>query len=184
MLLSQVIHYNLNESKFWDESSKKNMINLLKGLYTIWNRIDYTESTYLFLATGLLCSDKVSRELAAEIWIKANYEATLDNNQLGSFIGRLQAGEYAPLKRFTDLLTTSLFNISKKHNALLFQLLNAAIKEMDDTAIRGSKKLLEILLELKQSSKQPPFDTTTKGKLKKWQSVNSVKPVIKKLLED
>tara|TARA_R110002111_G_scaffold27081_4_gene58308 strand:- start:22146 stop:25100 length:2955 start_codon:yes stop_codon:yes gene_type:complete len=183
MLLSQVVHYNLKESTFWDESSKKNMINLLKGLYNIWNRPDYSEGAYLFLATGLLCSDKISRELAAEIWIKANYDGTLDNNFLGSFIGRLEAGEYAPLKRFTDLLTSNLFNISKTHNAFLFQLLNAAIKEMGDTPIRGSKKLLEIFLELKRSSNVSDIDNLTKDKLNKWHAVNSVKPVIKKLLD-
>ncbi|MBU2927699.1 DUF6493 family protein [Winogradskyella psychrotolerans] len=183
MLLSQVVHYNLKESTFWDESSKKNMINLLKGLYNIWNRPDYNEGAYLFLATGLLYSDKISRELAAEIWIKANYETTLDNNLLGSFIGRLEAGEYAPLKRFTDLLTNNLFNISKTHNDFLFQLLSSAVKEMNDIPIRGSKKLLEILLELKHSSNAAKLEDSTKEKLLKWQNVASVKPVIKKILD-
>ena len=182
MFLSQVVHYNLKESTFFDETSKKNMINLLKGLYNIWSRSDYTESTYLFLATGLLCSDKVARELAAEVWIKANYEETINNSLLGGIIGKLEAGEYAPLKRFTDLLTSNLFNISKKHNKSLFKLLSSAVKEMNDTPIRGSKKLLEILLELKHTSKYT-IDNFTKEKLTKWQSVKSIQPIIKKLTD-
>lgn len=181
--LSHVIHHNLKESTFSDETSKKNMVNLLKGLYRIWHRSNYTETTYLFLATGLLCSDKVSRELAAELWIKTNSEGNLDNVLLGEILGKLESGEYAPLKRFTDLLTSNLFNVSKRHNEHLFTLLNAAIGKMSDTPIRGVKKLLEIFLELGYSNGLK-ISEKTKERLFTWKETSSLRSLIEKILNE
>jgi len=185
MYLSHVIHNVLQESTFSDETRKKNMVNLLKGLYEIWNRKDFKESTYLFLATGLLCSDKVARTLAAEIWIKANSEKKINNTLLGEIVGKLEFGEYAPLKRFTDLLTTNLFNISKNHNAHLLSLLDHMIGHMYSDPIRGIKKLLEILLEilleLKFSFPQTQISELAKLKLSKWKDTKSLYSVINKI---
>ncbi|WP_203256195.1 DUF6493 family protein [Hyunsoonleella ulvae] len=181
MFLSHVIHNNLKESTFFDETSKKNMVNLLKGLYEIWYRNDFKESTYLFLATGLLCSHKVARELAAEIWIKANSENKINNLLLGQILGKLELGEYAPLKRFTDLLTANLFNISKKHNDALLSLLDNMIGNMNDEPIRGVKKLLEIFVELKLSSPKVELSQLSKDKLEKWEEVKTLKTTIGKL---
>ena len=178
MFLSHVIHNNLKESTFFDESSKKNMVNLLKGLYEIWYRADYKESTYLFFATGLLCSDKVARELAAEIWIKANSEKKINNQLLGEILGKLESGEYAPLKRFTDLLTANLFNISKSHNKYLYSLLDTMIGNMNITPIRGIKKLLEIFLELKHNFPNIEISKLTTKKLSEWGETKTLKPII------
>ncbi len=184
MFLSNVIHNNLRESTFSDESSKKNMINLLKGLYEIWHRKDYKESTYLFLATSLLCSDKVARELAAEIWIKANSEQKVNNTLLGEMVGKLESEEYAPIKRLTDLLTSNLFNVSKKHNEYLFDFLNAAIGHMNDTPVRGVKKLIEFFLELTYNFPDLEISSLTKEKLSKWKETKTLKPIITKLLQN
>jgi hypothetical protein len=181
--LSHVIHHNLKESTFSDETSKKNMGNLLKGLYQIWHRSDYTETTYLFLATGLLCSDKVSRELAAELWIKTNSEGNIDNVLLGEILGKLEYGEYSPLKRFTDLLTSNLLNVSKRHNQQLFTLLNAAIGKMNETPIRGVKKLLEIFLELRYSNGLK-ISEKTKERLFTWKETSSLRSLISKILSE
>tara|TARA_R110002167_G_scaffold173582_1_gene372127 strand:- start:172 stop:3114 length:2943 start_codon:yes stop_codon:yes gene_type:complete len=181
MFLSQVIHNNLKESTFSDESSKKNMINLLKGLYEIWHRSDYKESTYLFLASGILCSDKVARELSAEIWIKANFENKINNEHLGAIVGKLESGEYAPLKRFTDLLSTNLFNVSRAHNESLFVFLDHMIGSMNNTPIRGIKKLLEMFLELKQSFPQIEISEPTKVKLNLWKETKTLKSIIDKI---
>ncbi|VXB55064.1 DUF6493 family protein [Maribacter litoralis] len=178
MFLSHVIHNNLKESTFFDESSKKNMVNLLKGIYEIWYRADFKESTYLFLSTGLLCSDKVARELAAEIWIKANSENKINNRIIGQILGKLESGEYAPLKRFTDLLTASLFKVSKRHNESLFTLLDNMIGNMNDEPIRGIKKLLELFLELKHTFPQIEISESTKDKLSGWKNSKTLKPVI------
>lgn len=181
VFLSQVIHSNLTESTFSGETSKKNMVNLLKGLYEIWHRSDYKEPTYLFLATGLLCSDKVSRELASEIWIKANSSDKINNTLLGQILGKLEYGEYAPMKRFTDLLSERLFNVSKKHNESLYILLDHMIGSMDDLPIRGIKKLLEVFLELKYIFPEIKISELSKSKLAKWKESKSLIPNINKL---
>lgn len=183
MFLSHVIHNNLKESTFFDESSKKNMVNLLKGLHEIWTRPDFKESTYLFLATGLLCSDRVSRELAAEIWIKTNSEGNINNAFLGQILGKLENGEYAPLKRYTDLLTANLFNVSTKHNEHLFTLLDNMIGNMNNTPTRGLKKLLEIFLELKRSFPQFEISELTLEKLSVWKETKSITSVISKVIQ-
>ncbi|MCV6630274.1 MAG: DUF6493 family protein [Flavobacteriaceae bacterium] len=182
MFLSHVIHYNMKESTFFNETSKKNMVNLLKGLYEIWHRDDFKESTYLFLATGFLCSHKVARELASELWIKANAENKIDNVLLGQILGKLELGEYAPLKRFTDLLTTNLFHVSKKHNKALLSLLDHMIANMANTPIRGVKKLLEIFVELKLSAPNIGLSQLSKDKLEKWKAVKSLRSTVAKVL--
>ncbi|MBC8755114.1 hypothetical protein H2O64_10555 [Kordia sp. YSTF-M3] len=182
VFLSQVIHNNLQESTFFDEGTRKNMINILKGLYEIWNREDYFETTYLFLATGFLCSDKVARDIAAEIWIKANSTATMNNVLLGKTLGKLQFGDYAPMKRFTDLITESMFAISTLHNKRLFELINAMISTMNDTPIRGVKKLLELFLELKRTFPEAAISDETTEKLTVWKTSKTLKAVVEKLI--
>lgn len=181
MFLSHVIHNNLKESTFFDESSKKNMVHLLKGLHQIWYRSDLNESTYLFLATGFLCSHKVARELAAEVWIKANSEEKMNNKLLGQILGKLESGEYAPIKRFTDLLVASIFNASKFHNQHLFTLIDYMISNMDDASIRGIKKLLELFIELKYNL-QAQISQLSKEKLSEWNTTKTLKPIISKLI--
>ncbi|WP_299887145.1 DUF6493 family protein [uncultured Lacinutrix sp.] len=181
MFLSHVIHNNLKESTFFDETSKKNMVNLLKGLYEVWYREDFKESTYLFLATGFLCSHKVGRELSSEIWIKANSENKINNLLLGKILGELELGEYAPIKRFTDLLTANLFNVSKKHNEALLSLLDNMIANMGNSPIRGVNKLLEIFLELKLTFPQIEISQSSKERLINWKQTNTLKTLINKI---
>ncbi|WP_298421454.1 DUF6493 family protein [uncultured Kordia sp.] len=180
--LAQIIHNNMKESKFYDENSKKNMVNVLKGLYEIWYRKDYSETTYLFLATGFLCSDKVAREIAAEIWIKTTSEHTMNHTLLGYAIGKLQFGEYAPMKRFTDIFGLNMFNISKTHNLHLFELTDAIIKEMNDTPMRGLKKLLELFLELKRKFPNIDISVGVTQKLRIWKTSKTLEKVIEKLI--
>lgn len=183
VFLQQVVKYVLSESTFSSETNKRNMTNILKGLFAIWYRKDYQESTYLFLATSFLCSDEVSRELAAEVWIKAVSENNFKSELFGSILGKLQYNEYAPLKRFTDLFTLNLFNISKKHNKNLFVMLNNMIKNLNEIPLRGTKKVLEILLELKQQFSEEELDKEIIQKMNSWKETKSLENLIKRLLK-
>lgn len=180
--LAQIIHLNLINSTFFNESSKKNMINVLRGLYEIWYRPDYSETTYLFLATGFLCSEKIAREIAAEIWIKTSSEESMNHVILGKTIGKIQFGEYAPMKRLTDIIALNMFNVSKKHNTYLFKFIDAIIQEMNDTPMRGVKKLLELFLELKRNLPDTVINEKTKEKLHTWKTSKTLKLVIDKLV--
>lgn len=182
VFLQQVVKFVLNESTFSSETNKKNMVNILKGLFDIWYRKDYQDSVYLFLAASFLCSDKVSRELAAEIWIKAISENNFNTELFGRIIGKLQYHEYGSFKRFTDLLSINLLNISKKHNENLLVLLNAMIVNMNEKPLRNTKKLVDILYELKQAFKDFELSVETKGKLILWSETKSLNLVIKKII--
>jgi len=138
--------------------------------------------TYLFLATGFLCSDKIARELAAEIWIKANSENTMNNDLLGKIIGKLELNEYAPLKRFTDLIGESLYNISNNHNKKILEVLDTMIPEMNNKPLRGTKKIIEYFVELKLKFNQFIINDLTKQKLILWKETKSLKPVINKII--
>lgn len=179
--LSHVINNNLRESTFFDETSKKNMVNLLKGLYSIWHKENFKETTYLFVATALLCSDRVARELAAELWIKANDNDDFNNELIGKILGGLQKDEYGPLKRFTDLLTSNLFNVSKKHNKFLYKLIENMIGNMNKVPIRGLKKLIEIFLELKYNFPQLKVSLECKENLIHWKETKSLITLINKI---
>ncbi|CAM1367619.1 conserved hypothetical protein [Tenacibaculum litopenaei] len=181
VLLGHMIHTNLKYSTFYEESGKKNMINFLKGLHEIWYRKDVGEITYLFLATGFLCSEKVARDLAAEIWINANSEHRFNNQLIGEAIGKLEREEYAPLKRFTDLITASLFNVSKQHNECLYDVLSAVICTMAKEPIRGTKKLLEIFMELQRSFPNREFSVPLRDKLVSWKENKSLNKIIELL---
>lgn len=182
VFLQQVVKYVLSESTFTSETNKKNMVNILKGLFDIWCRKDYQESVYLFLAASFLCSDKVSRELAAEIWIKAISENNFKTELFGEILGKLQYNEYGSFKRFTDLLTLNMFNISNKHNYEVLILLNSMIANMNYKPLRNTKKLVDILYELKQGFKDFELNLDTKTKLLEWSKIKSLNVTIKNIL--
>jgi hypothetical protein len=150
-------------------------LNALHGFYFKENEI-----SYLFLASTFLYYEKTTRTLSAELWIKATQEGTMNHQLLGKTLGKLEHHEYAPLKRFTDLIIASMLNISSLHNQSLVILLSAMIIEMHDTPIKGTKKILEIYLEVLSLTKQQPFDEVLL-KLGVWGEVKSLKGLVKKI---
>jgi len=100
---------------------------------------------------------------------------------LGKTLGKLQFKEYAPLKRFTDIVVEHLFNNTKRLDKALLILVGNMISEMSDTPIRNSKKLLETFVELKLKNPEYEVRDATKSKLQSWHKTKSLQPVIKKL---
>lgn len=184
VFLSHIVYQALDESSFYSipNHSKRVMVQLLKGLHEIWYLPDFKPTTYLFLAASLLYGDKVVREIAAEIVIKAIAQQTLNIPLLGETLGKLEAGEYAPLKRFTDVITSHLLHLSQAHDTALFQLLNTMISTMYDEPIKGLKKLLELFLELKHHASTGTISPTTQEKLSQWQRTKSLKPLVQRIL--
>ncbi|PID68484.1 MAG: hypothetical protein CR989_05115, partial [Flavobacteriales bacterium] len=182
-LLGQFVAVNFKKSKLPFTDTTRNMLNILKGLYEIWNRPDYGEATYLIIAIAFLCSDKTARELSAELWIKTNSENTINNNLLGKVLGRLEHQEYGTLKRFTDLIMSNMFNISKKHNKNLLIVLDNMVSEMNDVPIKGVKKLLELFNELKVQFPDDEISQYTQQKLRVWKEVKSLKNLVNKILD-
>jgi hypothetical protein len=138
-------------------------------------------SNYLLLAYAMVYFDKTVRILSSELWYKATLEGTMDHQLLGKTLGKLEENGYAPLKRFSDLVISNMLNISKLHNTALYTLLSTMIAHMNDVPIKGTKKLLEIYLEVLNLTKLDMPASTAK-KLEIWKNTNSLKSVCFQIL--
>ncbi len=155
-------------------------IKMLKLFNESWYFNNH-EITYLFLVRNLIDSNKTIRTLASELWIKATQENSMNHQLLGQTLGKLEHNEYAPLKRFTDLVVANMLNLSTLHNKGLHTLLSTMISQMNDEPIKGTKKLLEIYFEVLSLTKlSVPRETLEKLEL--WGEVKSLKSLVKKIL--
>jgi len=185
LLLSSNLNYIFLENllanianTYIDATIKKSLPKLLVYLIDTWN--NSYESSYIFLAYSLTFEEKTTRTLSSELWIKATTEGTMNHQLLGVTLGKLEHNEYAPLKRFTDLIVGNMLNISSLHNRSLEVLLSSMIPQMSDEPIKGTKKLLEIYLEVLSLTKQKPSEEVLE-KLGVWGEVKSLKSVINKI---
>jgi len=154
--------------------------SFLPSVIEIWK--NFGNNVYLFVARTITDKSKITRQFTAELWIKATTEGTMNHQLLGKTLGKLEHNEYAPLKRFTDLIVANMLNISSLHNRGLETLLSSMIKQMNDEPIKGTKKLLEIYLEVLSLTKQNPSEEVLK-KLVVWGEVKSLKSVCSKIIQ-
>jgi hypothetical protein len=179
ILLAHIISKGFHYVDFMGENDKKLVIYTLETLLTLNYR--YGTMSHLFLATCMISSDKTVRTYAAELWIKGVTEGQLDSDAIGRIIGKHERIELAPLKRFTDLVISNMFQISKKHNSALESLLSRCLEQMGDTPINGCKKLLEIYAEVLAVNKSKITSEDIIARLNIWEPTESVKKVIQKL---
>src|SRR5690606_29284983 len=97
-----------------------------------------------FIATCMLTSDKTIRSFAAELWINGVNSAEIDSTGIGRIIGTHISGQYAPIKRFTDLISANLIKISTRHNKELQSMITSIIENIHIDPPIGTKHLLEI----------------------------------------
>lgn len=145
-LLAQVIQKSLHYPNFWEEGDRRMVTATLETLLEIWN--GFGKMAHLFVATCMISSDKTVRAFAAEIWIKGVREGTINSALLGEVIGIHETVEFAPLKRFTDLVLSNMFQVSDLHNTALEELLTALMIQLPVVPVKNLKKLLEIYQEL------------------------------------
>jgi hypothetical protein len=164
-------------------NSKTGNFELVDGiLITLYSLVLNIHSTtlHLFIALSLMHEAKTTRTLSAELWIKAVSEGTMNHQLLGETLGKLENAEYAPLKRFTDLIIDSMLGISTLHNQALFSLLNAMLPQMNEEPIKGMRKLLELYYEvLHIIDDQVPLNVLTK--LEIWGEIKSLNVIVKKI---
>jgi len=179
ILIAHIINKGLRYLDFSSENDKKLIIYTLETLLTL----DYRHGTLsnLFIASCMISSDKTVRTYAAELWIKGITEESIDSGSIGKIIGKHEQIELAPLKRFTDLVISNMFQISKKHNKALESLLVCCIEQMSDTPISGCKKLLEIYAEVLSVNKSTIINEHVIMRLNIWESTETLKKVIQKM---
>jgi len=163
------------------ETDKKLIIAVLQILHEIWNELG--EMAHFFVATCMLASDKTVAKIAAEIWIKATNENKIDHAMLGRIIGTHEKIEFAPLKRFTDLVTQNMFKVSELHNKKLQQLIESILVELPDTPIKNLKKLLEIYAEILSTNITKVNNPEISRKLNNWKASSGLQKKIDHLLE-
>src|SRR5262249_47443365 len=105
-VLAQVISKALKYNTFWESGDQKIVVNALEAIVPL--EVKYKETGHLFIATCMLSSDKTIQSFAAELWIRNVVSKNVDSRQLGEIIGTQESIEFAPLKRFTDLLSGNL----------------------------------------------------------------------------
>jgi hypothetical protein len=143
-LMAAILNSCLKEDPLSGETSKRAVIAHLQCIHEASPRLG--EMGHLYLSACLLCSNKTAATYAAEIWIQRHN--ALDNHQLGSMMGAHLRVEYAPLKRFTDLVMAKMMGVSPSCNAALSVVLGAMIQSIGDVPVKGVKKLVGIAEEV------------------------------------
>lgn len=178
-LLALVLSKSLKYPTFWSASDNKMVIALLQGLHEIWDHPG--QMGHVFLGTCMLCPDKTAVSIAAEIWLQQVPLGKMDSASLGRTIGLHERVGYAPLKRFTDLVT-QLMRVSALHNQELQVLVGYVLRELPDAPVTNLKKLLEIYFELLDLNKTTITHPALMDKLRAWQQNASVKKIAAQLI--
>jgi hypothetical protein len=179
ILIAHIINKGLRYVDFSSENDKKLIIYTLETLLTLNYRLGTMLN--LFIASCMISSDKTIRTFAAELWIKGVNETRINSEAIGTIIGKHEQIELAPLKRFTDLVISNMFQISQKHNRELEILLDSCIGQMSDAPINGCKKLLEIYTEVLANNKTMLKNENVIRRLNTWGVTESLKKTIQKL---
>lgn len=159
-----------------NESDKKVIVAALQFLHESWTTAG--EMEYLFLGTCMLSADKTVANIAAEIWIKYIPDETIDSARIGEVIGRHESIEFAPLKRFTDLISLQLFRVSSVHNAALQNMLAKIIVHLPEEPIKNLKRLLEIYFELVAENGKQIKDPEVVKKISGWKNRASLQKLV------
>ncbi|MBL0942347.1 MAG: hypothetical protein IBJ00_06465, partial [Alphaproteobacteria bacterium] len=135
------------------------------------------KTAHLLVGTCLVSRDKTVRALAAEIWINAVGSGTIDSGLIGECLGKLQAVEFAPLKRLTDTITQHLLRVSDRHSHALEWMLTELLVQLPPTPIHHLKKLLEVYLEVLASNDTLPTEKVI-GLLTGWKTGTGLQKVV------
>jgi hypothetical protein len=145
-LLAEVISVAMANPNYAETAHQRMVAAALEALVPL--DVTYGETGHLFIATCMLSPDKTIQSFAAELWSKGVTTKTVNGALLGEIIGKHESIEFAPLKRFTDLVGSNLMNISVQHNQDLERLLAKILIKLPAEPLTNLKKLLEHYYEL------------------------------------
>jgi hypothetical protein len=176
LITSRALAYSTSPS----ELDKRILCRTLEALMPL--RFPFNESTHLFIASCMLNGDKTVRSFAAELWSSAVKLVVVNSARVGEIIGIHQRSRYAPLKRFTDLISSNLINISPHHNQQLEILMTSVLEQLPSDAPMGVKKLLELFSELISMNHSSVRSALLYEKLNAWKESGSLKKTIESLI--
>lgn len=180
-LLAMVTEKCLKEPTFFSESEKRTVIATLRSLHSLWKLMG--ETGHLFIATCMISSEKTAAAYAAEIWQEAVRNKTIDSELIGRILGIHERIEFAPLKRFTDLVLSNLMGVSKEHNRELEEMISAMLAELPTTPVKNLKKLLEIYLELLSINGSSVKNERARTNIEAWKETEGLSKMLMKVPE-
>ena len=169
LLLAHIVNKCLKDPDFSGENDKRLIIYTLETLLAF--AAPHRDIAHLLIATCMISNDKTVRTYAAELWIQGVTLNTINSKTIGKIIGTHERIELAPLKRFTDLVLASMYQISAKHNEQLAEMLSACILNMDEP-INNTKRLLDVyaeVLAVNKKSEKPDYELV--AKLTDWRKL-------------
>ncbi len=178
-VLAKIIKTGLYYSGLAEVYEKGLVLNTVQALYELKKPLD--EMGRLFLGTVLLNGDKVIRGTAAEIWLEQVSYEVMNNKRLGEIIGLHEKLEWAPVKRFTDVVQHQMLNVSREHNQALEELIVYILLQME-TPVTNLKRILDIYYEI-LSLNQSEVNENLKNKLDSWKENSSLKKICNLLLK-
>ena len=109
---------------------------------------------------------------------------SMDNAALGRVIGLHESIEFAPLRRFTDLLTQHLFKVSPLHDQALQTLIEHVLPHLADDPIKNLKKLLDSYGELIAANHSQISNTAVANKLELWRNKGDLAKVVDRIFKN
>ena len=179
-LIALLVADNLKYSSFWEVAAKKRVYRTLDWLHQ-YHHQNSSQPVHLFLAACLLCEDLKIRQSAANFWIKAVQHNNINSVLLGQSIGRMERKNFAPIKRFIDLVQDHLLKISTIHNHALESIIVNILAKLPAIPIKNTKKLLFLYRELLALNHSTINEKRLLILLELWQESPSLKKVILEL---
>lgn len=170
-LLDRVLQYA-------SDTTDKHLIPILE-VYRL-AKLHLRNLDYTLFAYCMISNDKTVRAYIGETWAELVEEGLIDNHLLGLAVGAFEKVEYAPLKRFNELVEKNMTGLSSYHNQALENLLSACISQFPETPVANLKKLLEIYKEIVALNKSHILPATLPY-LKAWENEANLKKVLKSL---
>jgi uncharacterized protein DUF6493 len=182
VLLANTIDSCMSSASLMEVQEKKMVLRTLEAIHLI--KPDPCEIFHLFIATAMLNADDTCRAVAAEIWIDRVPQGSIDSERMGAIIGTHQRIEWAPMKRFTDLVAGRMQKISANHNEALEKMLTVCLLQLPATGIKDLKKILEIFHETSvNNGRSAKMNTELISKLREWKEFPSVKKTVADILK-
>jgi hypothetical protein len=175
-VLALVASRTLTHSTLSSEIDKRMTSRTLEALIKL--KFHFSEMTHLFIASCMLTSDKTIRSFAAELWINAVSEGHNINAEIGKIVGVHLSAEYAPMKRFTDLIQNNLLKISPSHNIALEEMVSSIIENLPLEPPMGAKRLLELYSEILASNNSSVKSDQLRKRLSSWSSSSGLKKLV------
>lgn len=111
-------------------------------------RVPQGPASNLFLALGMLTSAREVRLNAAAFWRAKVDDRLINGADVGKILGRLEARDWVPTKRFTDLVESQMMGLGPEHSRQLGALLEALLLEIGPKPPVNIKRILELFYEL------------------------------------